>query len=88
MAIDAVGAAMWATYSLALGAFAGSVLPDSLLASIVIGVVGGIVIGYLVDQVLSKVGIRAPAMLPVEQLPIEAERSGLVGQERPVQLPG
>jgi membrane protein DedA with SNARE-associated domain len=71
MAIDAVGAVIWATYSIALGAFAGSILPDSLLASIVIGVVGGVSLGYLVDLILSKVGIRPLAMLPVEELPIE-----------------
>lgn len=71
MAIDAVGAAIWATYSVAIGAFAGSILPESLLGSIVIGVVGGVALGYLVDLVLSKIGIRPPAMLPVEELPIE-----------------
>ena len=84
MAIDAVGAAMWATYSLALGAFAGSVLPDSLLASIVIGVVGGVAIGYVVDLILSKVGVQAPAMLPVEQLPSE----GPIARRRARRAPG
>lgn len=71
MAIDAVGAAIWATYSVAIGAFAGSILPESLLASIVIGVVGGVGIGYLVDIILSKVGIQHAELPPIEQLPIE-----------------
>jgi membrane-associated protein len=71
MAIDAFGAAMWGTYSIGLGIFAGSVLQDNLLLSIAIGVAGGVVVGYLVDLILSRVGIRPPAMLPVEELPIE-----------------
>ena len=71
MVIDAVGAAIWATYSVAIGAFAGSILPDSLLASIAIGVVGGVALGYLVDAILSKIGVRPVEMLPIEQLPTE-----------------
>ena len=71
MGIDAVGAAMWATYSIGLGVFAGSLLHDNLLASIGIGVVGGVILGYLVDLILSKVGVRPPAMVPVEDWPIE-----------------
>ncbi len=71
MAVDALGAAIWASYSIALGAFAGSLFNDSLLVSIAIGVVGGILLGYLVDLVLSRVGIQPPAMIPVEELPTE-----------------
>lgn len=71
MGIDAVGAAMWATYSIGLGVFAGSLLHDNLLASIGIGVVGGVILGYLVDLILSKAGVQPPAMVPVEDWPIE-----------------
>lgn len=71
MAIDAVGAAIWATYSIALGAFAGSILPNSLLASVVIGVVGGVALGYLVDLILSKIGVQPLAMVAVEELLVE-----------------
>jgi membrane-associated protein len=71
MAIDAVGAAIWATYSIALGVFAGSLLHDNLLASIAIGVAGGVTLGYFVDLILSKVGVPPAAMVPVEELPIE-----------------
>lgn len=70
MAIDGVAAAIWATYSIALGVFAGSLLNDNLLASIAIGVAGGIALGYLVDLVLSKFGVPPPAMLPAEELPV------------------
>lgn len=71
MVVDAFGAAMWASYSIGLGVFAGSVLHDSLLLSIAIGVLGGVVVGYLVDLIMSKVGVSRPALPPVEELPTE-----------------
>ncbi|HEX7590034.1 MAG TPA: DedA family protein [Demequinaceae bacterium] len=71
MGIDAVAAAIWATYSIGLGVFAGSLLHDNLLASIGIGVVGGVMLGYLVDLILSKIGVQPPAMVPVEDWPID-----------------
>ncbi len=71
MAVDALGASIWATYSIVLGTIAGSVLHNNLLLSIAIGVVGGIVLGYLVDLVLSKVGVQPIEMVPVEELPEE-----------------
>ena len=69
MVIDAVGAAMWATYGCALGVFAGSLVHDSLLLAITIGVVGGVILGYLVDRVLSRFGLEETPMPPVEELP-------------------
>ena len=33
-----------------------------------IGVVGGVALGYLVDVILSKIGIQPVAMLPIEEL--------------------
>ncbi len=71
MAIDAVGAGLWASYSIGLGVFAGSLLHDNLLASIGIGVVGGVALGYLVDFILSKVGVQPPEMVPVEDWPVD-----------------
>jgi len=71
MAVDSIGASIWATYSIILGTIAGSVLKDNLLISIAIGVVGGIILGYLVDLVLSKVGVQPPEMVPVDELPAE-----------------
>jgi hypothetical protein len=71
MAVDAFGAAIWASYSIGLGIFAGSVLHDSLLLSIAIGVLGGAIVGYLVDLIMSKVGVRPPALPPVEELPTD-----------------
>ncbi len=63
MIIDAVGACVWATYGCVLGVFAGSLFNDSLLLAISVGVVGGIVLGYLVDKALSRLGLE-PTRLP------------------------
>ncbi len=63
MAIDAVGAAIWATYGCLLGIFAGSLVDDSLLLAIIIGVVGGIVLGYIADLLLTRLGLE-PTRLP------------------------
>jgi membrane protein DedA with SNARE-associated domain len=78
MVIDAFAAAIWATYSIGLGVFAGSLLHDNLLLSIAIGVVGGVILGYLVDLFMSKVGVRPPDLPPVEELPTE----GPIGRRR------
>ncbi len=71
MGVDAFGATIWATYSIALGAFAGSLWKNSLLLSIAIGVVGGIILGYLVDLILSKAGVQPPELIPIDELPDE-----------------
>ncbi len=71
MAVDAFGAAIWASYSIGLGVIAGSLFNDNTLLSIAIGVVGGVVLGYLVDLILSRFGVAPPEMVPVEELPAE-----------------
>ncbi|MBN2176909.1 MAG: DedA family protein [Demequinaceae bacterium] len=71
MIIDAVAACLWATYGCVLGVFAGSLVNDSLLLAIAIGVVGGILLGYLVDRLLSRLGLE-PTQLPSLE---EMERS-------------
>jgi membrane protein DedA with SNARE-associated domain len=63
MVIDAVGACLWATYGCLLGVFAGSLVHDSLLLAITVGVIGGIALGYLADLVLSRLGLE-PTHLP------------------------
>jgi membrane protein DedA with SNARE-associated domain len=87
MAVDALGASIWASYSIVLGTIAGSILNNSLLLSIAIGVLGGIILGYLVDLVLSKVGVQPPEMVPVEELPAEGpiarRRARRVNDEEP-----
>lgn len=60
MAIDAVGAVIWATYAVVLGIFAGSLFKDSLLLSIVVGVVAGIAMGFLIDRVMQRLGFSTP----------------------------
>ncbi|WP_296666724.1 DedA family protein, partial [Demequina sp.] len=61
MAVDAVAVAIWATYGVALGIWAGSIF-ENLLVSIAVGVVGGVVIGMLIDKVLQRLGFAEPDM--------------------------
>lgn len=63
MVIDACAAVLWASYGVALGLFAGSLLENQLLLSIAIGVAGGVLIGWLVDCIMKRAGV-APVDLP------------------------
>jgi len=60
MIIDAIAVAIWATYGVAIGVFAGSLFENNLLLSIVVGVAGGIALGWLVDRILAKFGVAVP----------------------------
>lgn len=62
IAFDAVAAVMWAVYGVLIGTVAGAIFEDNSLLSIGVGVVGGVLIGFLLDKVLKLVGI-APAEL-------------------------
>lgn len=68
MIIDAVGACLWATYGCVLGVFAGSLFNDSLLLAIAVGVLGGIVLGLLVDKALSRMGIEPTSLPSLEEM--------------------
>ncbi|SEJ16673.1 membrane protein DedA, SNARE-associated domain [Demequina mangrovi] len=61
MIVDAVAAVIWATYGTALGIWAGSIF-DNLLVSITVGVVGGVVMGILIDKILARLGFAEPEM--------------------------
>ncbi|MDE0572468.1 DedA family protein [Demequina sp. B12] len=62
MGTDAIGAVIWATYSVALGWFFGALFDHNLLLSIVIGVIGGVVLGLLVEKILARFGITQPEL--------------------------
>ena len=62
MAVDAVGTAIWSAWAILIGTAAASLLGDNLLLSIAVGITGGIVLGVLVDRVMSLIGLSAPAM--------------------------
>jgi membrane protein DedA with SNARE-associated domain len=72
--VAAIGAITWACYSTAIGVSAGAALADhSPLLAVGVGVVGGIVIGILVDWLLRlwldrrAPGDAAPVVLPVAE---------------------
>lgn len=64
--LAAIAAVTWALYSVALGAGAGIWLHDRPWAAVAVGVVGGAALGWVVDQVLSRLTRRrsAPAEGP------------------------
>jgi len=60
MIIDAIAVAIWASYGVAIGVFFGSLFKDNLLLSIGVGVVGGLALGWLIDRILAKFGVKVP----------------------------
>lgn len=70
MALSAVASVTWATYSVVIGTLAAAWVGDSPLLAVVVGVVGGILLGVLVDTVVRLRAARreralAPATGPV-----------------------
>ncbi len=74
MGIDAVAAVIWATYGVALGLFAGSLFEGRLLFSVVVGVVGGVILGVIVDKALAKVGLEPPELPDLDDIPVRGKR--------------
>jgi membrane protein DedA with SNARE-associated domain len=75
MALSAVASVAWATYSVLIGTLAAAWVGDSPLLAVVVGVVGGILFGVLVDTVVrlrasrrertgAVVSAAAPAAVP------------------------
>jgi membrane protein DedA with SNARE-associated domain len=62
MGVDAVAAVIWAGWGILLGTVAASIFEDKLLLSIVVGIVGGTVLGIVVDKLLNKLGFGSPDM--------------------------
>lgn len=52
--ITALAAITWAVYSSAIGIASGAILKDHPVVGLVVGVAGGLVIGFVVDWVLSR----------------------------------
>lgn len=62
MVVTAIAASIWASWGVALGTVAGAVFHDNIVLAVVAGVVGGIVLGYLVDVILAKLGVAQPQL--------------------------
>ncbi|WP_430867685.1 DedA family protein [Demequina aurantiaca] len=74
MAIDGVAVVIWAGWGILLGTVAASIFKDKLLLSIVVGIVGGTVLGILVDKLLSKLGFGTAALPDLAgQIEVETE---------------
>lgn len=62
IAYDAIAAVMWASYGVIIGTVAGAAFEGSPLLSIGVGIVGGLIIGVLLDRLLQRIGV-APTEL-------------------------
>ncbi|WP_062069899.1 DedA family protein [Demequina sediminicola] len=88
MGTDAVGAVVWATYTVFLGWFFGALFESNLLFSIIMGLLGGVVIGFLVEKLLARYGFKQPELPDLvsdidEMLtPEERERAEELERER------
>lgn len=69
MVIDAIAVSIWAAYGIGLGTLAGNLVEGNLLLSIGVGVVGGVVLGYLVDLLLQRIGVKPPDLPDIDELP-------------------
>lgn len=81
IAFDAVAAVMWAGYGTLIGVVAGKAFEGSPLLSIVVGVAGGIVIGFFLDKLLARLGI-APTELPEPAVDDTAGEAGVAPTAR------
>jgi len=59
MIFDAIAAVIWASYAVAIGVWAAALI-DNLLLSILVGVVGGVALGWLIDRILARFGVSVP----------------------------
>jgi membrane protein DedA with SNARE-associated domain len=65
MIFDAIAAVIWASYAVAIGVWAAALI-DNLLLSILVGVVGGVALGWLIDRILARFGVSVPDV-PAEE---------------------
>jgi membrane protein DedA with SNARE-associated domain len=70
--LDIIASITWAIYASAIGVGAGRVLEGHPIVAILVGVAGGMVIGLLVDAVLSR-WARGPKAAPTDEAHTEAD---------------
>ena len=58
--IDAIAVSIWATYGVLIGITAAEIFENNLLVSILVGVAGGIALGWIVDKILAFFGVSVP----------------------------
>ncbi|MBU4335352.1 MAG: VTT domain-containing protein [Actinobacteria bacterium] len=90
VAVDAVASIMWAVYSTAIGATAGALLGDNPWVAVVVGVCGGVALGFLVDRAMQRWAGRggrgaSGAATPVRTIDAAGPVSAARGDEQPAQ---
>jgi len=81
--LDIIASITWALYATAIGVTAGRVLQAHPVVAIVVGVIGGLVIGLLVDTVLSRWARGPKAGASAEDGVAHDEAAPLPPDERP-----
>nr|WP_231700759.1 DedA family protein [Arthrobacter sp. zg-Y750] len=62
--LTGISGVVWAAYSVAIGAIAGAWFDEHHLLGVVVGVCGALVLGLIVDRLISMVRGKAPAAVP------------------------
>lgn len=86
MFFSGIAAVVWAVYSVGIGVLAAQWLGHNTLLAMAVGVVVGVVTGFLVDRIVVWWSRRGHALEPFEPLPTEiaeaAEAAGIEEDER------
>ena len=64
IAFDAVAAITWASFGTAIGLVAGQLFEGKPLLSIAVGVAGGVLIGFMLDKLLARLGFGPAELAP------------------------
>ncbi len=62
MAVDAVAVSIWAGWAILIGTVAASAFHGNVVLSVVVGIVGGVVLGFAVDYVMKLLGFTPPEL--------------------------
>lgn len=62
--IAAIAAVVWSAYSIGIGLVTGHAMDEQPLLGVLIGVLGGVALGYVVDFILRRVRARFGVVLP------------------------
>lgn len=79
MVVDAIAVVLWAGYSALMGLGVGHALHEHPLIAVVVGVVGGVLLGMIVDRIIAVVHRRYFPDAPVPE-PLEVEVDEATGR--------
>lgn len=71
VALTGLSGAVWAAYSVAIGALAGAWFDEHHLLGVSVAVIGALVLGLLIDRVITKLRGTAPGVEPSGEAPVQ-----------------